>query len=225
MQHFPSPDIGRFGRRQRHARGHRVAVTIVSGAGEAPPEDHAVVVADIFGAKDVAPLGGCRCCTVRVELQRALRRLLTRRDQQPFNRVVMRTDEDVGAILRTFASERALGAAFHVDDHPPIAPRTVEGIRHFVWAEDASLDWNAFSRFMTTLVALRGADLLHARGLLNVAGCRGPVVVQFLQHLAHQPVELQAWPDDDRASRLAFTTRNVDERSVRDLFSAVRALG
>ena len=74
-------------------------------------------------------------------------------------------------------------------------------------------------------VALRGADLLHVKGLLNVAGCRGPVVVQFMQHLALPPVELQAWPDDDRASRIEFVTRNIDgKRSVRDLFDAVRAL-
>ena len=28
MLHFPSPDIGMFGRRQRHVRGHRIPVTI-----------------------------------------------------------------------------------------------------------------------------------------------------------------------------------------------------
>ena len=26
MLHFPSPDIGMFGRRQRHVRGHRIPV-------------------------------------------------------------------------------------------------------------------------------------------------------------------------------------------------------
>ena len=64
--------------------------------------------------------------------------------------------------------------------------------------EDAPLAWDAFSRFITTLQALRGADLLRVTGLLNVEGCRGPVAVQFLQHLALPPVELQAWPDGDR---------------------------
>ena len=45
-------------------------------------------------------------------------------------------------------------------------------------------------------MALRGPDLLRVKGFLNVAGCRGPVLVQFVQHLAHPPVELAAWPDD-----------------------------
>ena len=62
------------------------------------------------------------------------------------------------------------------------------------------------------------------KGFLNVAGCRGPVVVQVVQHLAHPPVELAAWPDADRTSRLVFITRNIPERQVRNLLAAVRAL-
>jgi G3E family GTPase len=77
---------------------------------------------------------------------------------------------------------------------------------------------------METLIALRGPDLLRVKGLLNVAGCRGPVVVQFVQHLAHPPVELAAWPSAERTSRLVFITRNIGEAAVRNLFGAVRAL-
>jgi hypothetical protein len=49
-------------------------------------------------------------------------------------------------------------------------------------------------------------------------------VVQVVQHLAHPPVELGAWPDRGRTSRLVFITRNISERQVRDLLDAVRAL-
>ena len=52
----------------------------------------------------------------------------------------------------------------------------------------------------------------------------GPVLVQFVQHLTHPPVELAAWPDGDRSTRLVFITRNIAERQVRELFAAVRAL-
>jgi len=48
--------------------------------------------------------------------------------------------------------------------------------------------------------------------------------VQFVQHLAHPPVELESWPDDDRKSRVVFITRNIPERQVRDLFKAIEAL-
>jgi G3E family GTPase len=62
------------------------------------------------------------------------------------------------------------------------------------------------------------------KGFLAVEGCRGPVVVQFVQHLAHPPVELSAWPDGDHHSRVVFITRNLPEAAVRDLLAATRAL-
>jgi hypothetical protein len=48
--------------------------------------------------------------------------------------------------------------------------------------------------------------------------------VQYVQHLAHPPVELQSWPDQNRDSRVVFITRNVHEAAIRDLFAAVAAL-
>ena len=73
-------------------------------------------------------------------------------------------------------------------------------------------------------MAMRGADLLRVKGFLNVEGCTGPVVVQFVQHLAHPPVELAAWPGENRESRVVFITRGIAERQVRNLFEAVREL-
>src|SRR5216683_2990401 len=99
-----------------------------------------------------------------------------------------------------------------------------DGIASFVLTDDAPLSWDAFARAMETLIALRGPDLLRVKGLLNVAGCRGPVVVHVVQHLAHPPVELAAWPDQDHSSRLVFITRNIPEGQVRNLIAAVRAL-
>jgi G3E family GTPase len=77
---------------------------------------------------------------------------------------------------------------------------------------------------MDTLMQMRGPDLLRVKGFLDVEGCKGPVVVQFVQHLAHTPAELETWPDGNRQSRVVFITRNISEKQVRDLFAAVRAL-
>jgi G3E family GTPase len=99
-----------------------------------------------------------------------------------------------------------------------------DGISSFVLVDDAPVAWNDFARTMETLLALRGPDLLRVKGFLNVVGCHGPVLVQFVQHLTHPPVELTAWPEGDRATRLVFITRNIAERQVRDLFAAVRSL-
>ena len=99
-----------------------------------------------------------------------------------------------------------------------------DGIASFVLTEDAPMPWPVFARTMDTLTTMRGTDLLRVKGLLNVEGCKGPVVVQFVQHLAHPPVELETWPDDSRQSRVVFITRGVSERQVRELFAAVRGL-
>ena len=99
-----------------------------------------------------------------------------------------------------------------------------DGIVSFVLTDNAPIPWPVFARTMDTLMAMRGPDLLRVKGFLNVEGCAGPVVVQFVQHLAPPPVELAQWPDGNRASRVVFITRNVSEKQVRELFAAVRGL-
>jgi G3E family GTPase len=99
-----------------------------------------------------------------------------------------------------------------------------EGIVSFVLNESKPMQWTVFSRAMETLLTMRGTDVLRAKGFLNVEGCRGPVVVQFVQHLAPPPVELQAWPDGDRQSRIVFITRGIGKQQVSDLLAAVQAL-
>src|SRR5262249_15136524 len=86
-------------------------------------------------------------------------------------------------------------------------PRHSDRTRSFVWREDGPIAWEAFARAIEMLIALRGADLLRVKGLLNVRGARGPVVVHVVGHLAHPPIELQAWPDADHSSRVVFITR------------------
>jgi G3E family GTPase len=100
-----------------------------------------------------------------------------------------------------------------------------DGILSFVLREAKPVRWSNFARAMETLIALRGPDLLRVKGFLDVENCRGPVLVQFVQHLAHPPVELVKWQEDTRESRLVFITRHIAEKDVRALFAAVRALG
>ena len=99
-----------------------------------------------------------------------------------------------------------------------------DGVTSFVVEHDKPIEWLGFARAMETLIALRGADLLRVKGILNVAGCQGPVVVQYVQHLAHPPVELETWPDKNYNGRIVFITRNISQQKVRDLFAAVEAL-
>jgi G3E family GTPase len=253
---------------------------------------------------------GCLCCITRTDLQQALRRMVVERERgelPDFRRIVIETSglADPSPILQTFATDRALGSAFHVEavvtvvdaetggdtlgwstearKQTILADRLVitktdiagegasaalsgqlralnpgaeiheavngeidpgrltepardqrnafvaetthsDGIGSFVLTHDKPMPWAVFARSMDTLMQLRGPDLLRVKGFLDVEGCKGPVVVQFVQHLAHPPVELESWPDEDRKSRVVFITRNIPERQVRDLFKAIEAL-
>jgi G3E family GTPase len=335
---FLSPASGLFGRRLRSERGARVPVTVTSGflgAGKTTLVRHflgtlegrgTAVVVNELGAvgiddvllrssteKTVLVGNGCMCCNTRSDLQIALRRLLTERagsEIPHFSRIVIETSglADLGPILATFVTDRALGREFHVEavvtvidavcaadtldayaearrqailadrlvlsktdltdaatverlrerlralnpraeiltaDHGAIDPRVFtasaggapnpmiavaseaihsDGIHSFVLREDQPMAWEPLARSLETLIALRGGDLLRVKGLLRVRGARGPVVIQIVGHLAHPPIELQAWPNDDPVTRIVFITRGIAEQQIRDLLAAVQAL-
>jgi G3E family GTPase len=253
---------------------------------------------------------GCLCCITRTDLQQALRRMVVERERgelPDFRRVAIETSglADPSPILQTFATDRALGGAFHVeavvtvidavtgadtlewsvearkqailadrlivtktdiagdsalstltsrlralnpgaeileavngeidpqrliepvtDQRNPFVAEAAhsDGIGSFVLAEETPMPWAVFARSMDTLMQLRGPDLLRVKGFLDVEGCKGPLLVQFVQHLAHPPVELEAWPDTNRQSRVVFITRNISEHQVRTIIQAIRAL-
>lgn len=90
---------------------------------------------------------------------------------------------------------------------------------------DRELDWTAFGIWLTMLLAARGTDVLRVKGLLDVGG-PGPLLVNCVQHAVHPPVHLDAWPDEDRRSRLVVIGRGLDrgalERSLRAFDRAAR---
>jgi len=95
------------------------------------------------------------------------------------------------------------------------------GLCSFSLFFDEPLSWPSFEQTMAVLTALRGHDLLRVKGFLALHECRGPVVVHFVQHVAHPPVELEDWPDADRRSRLVFVTRDLPRELVAQLFASV----
>jgi len=111
----------------------------------------------------------------------------------------------------------AADAAHRGHDHGDGAPHgTLDRNRHdghiraFCLRRQTALDWTRFADWIEMMISLHGANLLRIKGVLNVEGAGGPVAIHGVQHLFHPPVELPAWPDGDRASRLVFITRDID---------------
>jgi G3E family GTPase len=103
-------------------------------------------------------------------------------------------------------------------------PVHTHGLCSFSLIFEKPLSWPGFDQTMAVLMALRGPDLLRVKGLVAIEECRGPVVVHFVQHVAHPPVELEDWPDGDRRSRLVFVTRGLSREPVAQLFAGVAAV-
>ena len=82
---------------------------------------------------------------------------------------------------------------------------------------EGRVDWLAFGVWLTMLLHARGREILRVKGLLDV-GSDGPLLVDAVQHVVHPPRHLDAWPDDDRRSRLVLIGRGLDaaqlERSL-----------
>lgn len=92
-------------------------------------------------------------------------------------------------------------------------PAHDEEIRAFCLTFDEQLDWTAFGIWLTMLLQSRGEDVLRVKGLLNV-GSPGPLVLNGVQHVIHPPVHLEAWPDEDRRSRLVFIARGIEKEAL-----------
>lgn len=85
---------------------------------------------------------------------------------------------------------------------------------------DRPVDWTAFGLWLTMLLNRHGERVLRVKGILNLKGEERPVAVHGVQHLVHSPVHMQAWPSEDRASRLVFILDGLDAAVLKRSFEA-----
>ena len=99
-----------------------------------------------------------------------------------------------------------------------------EAITACCFTFDAVLDWTAFGVWMSMLLHRHGDRVLRMKGLLNVAGVPGPVLVNGVQHLVHPPAHLDRWPDDDRRSRVVVISHGLDRDEIERSLHAFNAI-
>jgi G3E family GTPase len=94
-------------------------------------------------------------------------------------------------------------------------------IASFVLTTDTPVPAGTLDMFLELLRANYGAQLLRVKGIVKLAEMPDtPVVVHGVQHVFHPTARLERWPDDDHRSRMVFITRDLPERTVRELFEA-----
>ncbi|ANF56552.1 CobW family GTP-binding protein [Halotalea alkalilenta] len=94
------------------------------------------------------------------------------------------------------------------------------GVESFSITFDRPIPPARLEEWLELSQTLMGERMLRFKGLLDLEGRTRPTVIHGVQHLIHPPVELDAWPDDERGSRLVFITKDLPReeltRSLRD---------
>jgi len=94
------------------------------------------------------------------------------------------------------------------------------GIATYAVVLDGAIGRFEFARALGGLAQERGNDLLRVKGLVRFADRPDrPAVVQAAQHAMFSPEWLDAWPDDDRRSRLVFIVHDIAAEEILDRFA------
>lgn len=101
-------------------------------------------------------------------------------------------------------------------DHGHDVNRHDDHISSFCVTYDEPLRLDALEQWFDTIMMLKGPDLLRIKGIVNVAEMDRPVVIHGVQHVFHPPAVLDAWPSDDRRTRIVFITRDVERKTIED---------
>jgi len=124
-------------------------------------------------------------------------------------------------VRRWLAAEAYAETAPHDHAHHHDVNRHDDRIRDFTLATEAAISASSFELFLELVRAMHGPNLLRFKGVVKLAETPDqPLVVHGVQHILHPPARLPRWPDDDHRTRLVFITRDVDERTIRELFAA-----
>ena len=79
----------------------------------------------------------------------------------------------------------------------------------------------ALSLFLELLVSAHGARLLRFKGLVALADDPArPAVAHAVQHVVHPIARLDAWPDEDRETRMVLIVQDLDPVFVEGLWAA-----
>lgn len=127
-------------------------------------------------------------------------------------------DKKIPDVKKWLAAE-AYGDAHHHHHHD--VTRHDEHIGSFVLTAEDAIPSSALDSFIELLCATHGNKLLRVKGIVKLAEMPDtPIVVHGVQHVFHPTARLEHWPDDDHRTRIVFITRDLPERTVRELFEA-----
>jgi G3E family GTPase len=85
---------------------------------------------------------------------------------------------------------------------------------------DRPLHWRSFDGWLRQIRIRHGQDLLRVKGMLDIIGVDGPVVVQGVHHVLNAPVELDTWPAFQHRSRLVLIADRATTEAAQESWVA-----
>jgi G3E family GTPase len=107
------------------------------------------------------------------------------------------------------------------DHHQLDRNRHDDHIRSFTLTADEPIPAGTFHMFLDLLRSVHGPNLLRVKGIVKLAETPDkPIVIHAVQHVFHPFSQLERWPDEDRRTRIVFITKDIPERTLREMFEA-----
>ena len=129
--------------------------------------------------------------------------------------------EDVAGWLALETALAAEGGHASQSETGEKTSRHGSGIQTFSIVSDKPLRQKRIQQFLSILRQSAGQRLLRVKGIIATEEApERPLVIHAVQHVLSNPVQLDAWPDDDHRTRLVFITSGIDPKPVRELFVA-----
>ena len=126
------------------------------------------------------------------------------------------------ADVQRWLNEEAYTHHHHGHHHHHDVNRHDKHISAFCIRHDQPIPSATAGFFLELLMAERGSDLLRVKGLINIAEQpETPMIVHGVQHVIHAPAYLEAWPSDDRDSRLVFIVKDITKESIERLLDVL----
>ena len=110
----------------------------------------------------------------------------------------------------------------HDPAHYETAPHGHRGINTFCLRRKEPLHAVTLGLFLQVVAEHCGARLLRLKGLVDVVESPGrPAVIHGVQHVFHSPAWLDAWPDENRSTRIVVISQGLEARWLQDLLEVL----
>ncbi len=126
---------------------------------------------------------------------------------------------DVEAWLR---AEGPADGHHHHGHHHHDVNRHNDAIRAFTFTRDEPVKLDRIDYLLRLIGQLRGPDLLRVKAIVNVEGEPDrPAVLHGVQQVFHPVSRLDAWPSDDRRTRVVFIVQNITLAQIESLMESL----